>query len=105
MDRIGEIHMVTLGSPLSHLYAYYFDEYARPLQRSELRGNVRSWVNFWRIDDPIGNRVDIVAGDFIDNRPLGPGGHVDYWKEDAVRDYICTLLGSAPLLRQAGEAA
>jgi pimeloyl-ACP methyl ester carboxylesterase len=92
LSRIGEIHLVTLGSPLTHLYAYYFDEYQRPVPKSQLRGNIKSWTNFWRIDDPIGNRVDVVADNFIDNRQLGRGGHVDYWREDAVRRHILSLL-------------
>jgi hypothetical protein len=92
LSRVGEVHLVTLGSPLTHIYAYYFDEYERPVQKSDLRGNIQSWTNFWRIDDPIGNRVDVVAGNFIDNRPLGRGGHVDYWRDENVRRHILGLI-------------
>lgn len=92
LERIGEIHLVTMGSPLSHIYGFYFDEYARKAYVPDLRGNVVSWTNFWRVDDPIGTRVDVVAGHFIDNRRLGPGGHVDYWKEPDVRVRIRELL-------------
>ena len=61
-----------------------------------LRGNVCSWTNFWRIDDPIGNRVDVVNSGFISNRVLGCGGHVNYWREDEVRRRILALLESTP---------
>ncbi len=62
------------------------------MQLTEFRGKVRSWTNFWRIDDPIGARVDVVSGDFIDNRALGRGGHIDYWREDEVQRHIHRLL-------------
>src|SRR5262249_22184219 len=52
LSQVGEIHVITLGSPLSHLYAHYFDEYRQPVDFAGLRDNVRSWTNFWRLDDP-----------------------------------------------------
>lgn len=101
LGGIGRIDVVTMGSPLSHIYAHYFVEYAAPVPAGALRGRVASWVNFWRIDDPIGDRVDVVEG-LIDNRRLGPGGHVNYWKEPEVRCEICRLLGLDPPPADAG---
>jgi hypothetical protein len=88
LSNVGEVHVITLGSPLSHLYAAYFQEYERPVARAELRGKVMSWTNMWRIDDPIGNKVQVVAGDFIRNVVLPKGGHVNYWKEPEVQQAI-----------------
>jgi hypothetical protein len=92
IKTIGEIHVVTMGSPLSHIYGHYFDEYTRPVNLADLRGNVCSWTNFWRVDDPIGTKVGVVIGDFIKERMLGRGGHVNYWREKEVQKYICGLL-------------
>lgn len=90
---IRRIDVVTLGSPLTHLYQYYFSEYERTVQGpATLHPKLESWTNMWRIDDPIGNRVEIVKGDFIQNRPIGPGGHVNYWKEKEVCQVIVDLI-------------
>lgn len=90
---IERIDVLTLGSPLSHLYQFYFSEYEKPVTSPErLHRRLASWTNMWRSDDPIGNRVDIVDGDFIANRPLGSGGHVDYWREKDVCRVICDLI-------------
>lgn len=104
LAEVGEIHVVTLGSPLSHIYGHYFDEYERPVEASVLPGNVRSWTNMWRIDDPIGNEVKVVQGALIVNRTLGLGGHVNYWTEPKVRRLIADLIKS-PVTRRFTPAA
>lgn len=87
------IDIVTVGSPLTHLYQYYFDNYDQENVAPEtLNEKLGSWKNFWRIDDAIGNRVDIMAGGFVGNQPLGAGGHVDYWEEREVRSAILDLI-------------
>jgi len=95
--EVGEIHVITLGSPLCHLYGYYFDEYERKTSAVSLRGNVRSWTNMWRIDDPIGNSVDVV--DLVVNEVLPSGGHINYWREDDVRQLIADCIAS-PVARR-----
>lgn len=92
LDRVAETHVLTLGCPLSHLYQRYFAEYSEPAAMDELQGRVRSWRNFYRIDDPIGNHVDVLTDGAILNTPLRPGGHVDYWKEPEVQAAIHALL-------------
>lgn len=92
LSNAREVRVVTLGSPLSHLYAEYFEEYRRPLAREELCGNVTRWVNMWRIDDPIGNKVEVVADGFIKNVVLPRGGHVNYWKEPQVQEAIAAAI-------------
>lgn len=86
LNTIPEIHIVTLGSPLSHIYQFYFDEYgSNKVSVADLHPNVKSWVNIWRVDDPIGNRIDMVEDDrFVQNMPIGKGGHTTYWKSDEV---------------------
>ena len=39
-----------------------------------------------------GPGVDIVADNFVVNRPLGRGGHVDYWRDEEVRRHILSLI-------------
>jgi hypothetical protein len=91
------IDVLTLGSPLTHLYQYYFARYAATSAGPEaLNPRLTSWTNIWRVDDPIGNRIELFDGDFIRNAPLRPGGHVDYWKERDVVQAIVDLMEGRP---------
>lgn len=92
------IDVLTLGSPLSHLYQYYFAKYAAASAvPGALNPRLTSWTNLWRVDDPIGNRIDLIDGGFIRNVPLRPGGHVDYWKERDVLQAIVDLVDGRPV--------
>lgn len=92
------IDVVTLASPLTHIYQHYFPAYAAlNTEAHRLNPKLASWTNFWTIDDPIGNRVDVVNGAFIQNIPLEPGGHVDYWREPKVCDAIVALIREKPV--------
>jgi len=51
----------------------------------------------WRVDDPIGNRVDLFGGNVVRNIPLRPGGHVDYWKDPEVIRAILDLIDERPV--------
>jgi hypothetical protein len=75
--------VVTLGSPLAHLYQHYFYEYVG-LERdvAALRGNIGRWVNLYRVDDYIGTSLMLGPEAGIHNVEIGLGGHMDYWKED-----------------------
>ena len=48
----------------------------------------------FRIDDPIGQDVDLHDG--IVNIGIGPGGHTDYWKEHVVCQKIWDMIVSPP---------
>ena len=88
------IDVVTLASPLTHLYKHYFPAYdGVPGPTEGLTGKLASWTNMWRIDDPIGNRVDIARSGLVTNKTLPAGGHVDYWREKAVCEAILDLIG------------
>jgi hypothetical protein len=94
MRNIKRFDIITLGSPLSHLYQHYFANYDQKTRLEALNGRLCSWTNFWRIDDPIGHRVKLVAGDFIHNEPLRKlGGHMDYWKDGRVCEAILDVVG------------
>jgi hypothetical protein len=84
--------VVTFGSPLSHLYQHYFHAYAgmgEILDKFQARGV--SWINLYRVDDPIGNRIKGAEG-WIKNVPMAKGGHTGYWSEPAIADAILDAL-------------
>lgn len=98
------VHVLTLGSPLTHLYQYYFAKYeATSAAPAALNPRLTSWTNFWRVDDPIGNRVTMFDDHFIRNEPLRPGGHVDYWKEPEVMQAILALIDGQPAIKAAAS--
>lgn len=96
--KARRIDILTLGSPLSHLYRYYFAKYEATSAGPEaLNTRLTSWTNMWRVDDPIGNRVDLFGGNVVRNIPLRPGGHVDYWKDPEVIRAILDLIDERPV--------
>ena len=102
------IDVITLASPLTYLYKHYFPAYdGVPGPAAALRAKLASWTNMWRIDDPIGNRVEILEDGFVTNATLPAGGHVDYWREKEVCDVILRLIraGSAPAAATAQRQA
>lgn len=90
---VKSIDIVTLGSPLTHIYKHYFHDYsenAPKIEDSQLMAKAHWWVNMWRIDDPIGQQLDVVDG--ITNIGLPPGGHFDYWREDQVCQLVWDMV-------------
>ncbi len=95
------LHLVTMGSPFTHLYQHYFrfryPSLAHP-SWADLRGIVTHWINVFRVDDFVGTYIE--TGDPAlhrprdqaawkkvgtwkgapENRQLGPGGHTQYWR-------------------------
>ena len=95
---VDRIDIVTLASPLSHIHHHYYDDYRQVLPcLDKLHPSTQTWINMWRIDDPIGDRVDAVEGGIVYNERLGPGGHVNYWKEQRVCDVLVRLLKLEPI--------
>lgn len=84
--------VVTFGSPLTHLYQYYFFEYS-DLDKdiTALRNRIGRWINIYRVDDYIGTEVALGADTGVKNEQIGPGGHTDYWKEDRLAKVILDL--------------
>lgn len=93
---LGELHVVTLGSPLTHLYQHYFYDYARADRIAPLPPVVQSWTNMWRCDDPIGNGVAVAATCQMQNVELDRGGHTDYWREDDVVGVLLEVIRGNP---------
>lgn len=102
---VQRIDVVTIGSPLTHLYRYYFADYESKAQNGRpatLMRRVSTWTNMWRIDDPIGAEVDFVDG--IENRRLGRGGHMDYWRQAEVCGRVWELACKPPVPAIAQQA-
>lgn len=103
-ESFGSIRLVTMGSPFSHLYQYYFANHYPPLDRpywSNLRQNVDRWLNIFRVDDFVGTAIDFpeslrADGGFeCENMPVKRCGHINYWLDKQVIE----------LLRRQGEFA
>jgi hypothetical protein len=96
--RARRVDVLTLGSPLSHLYQYYFARYEGTSTGPDaLNTRLTSWTNMWRVDDPIGNRICMFGGGVVRNVPLRPGGHVNYWKDPEVISAIVDLIEERPI--------
>lgn len=95
---VSRIDVITLGSPLTHIYSHYFKDYdtvtVNDGGKPRLISKVDTWTNLWRIDDPIGHSVN--AHPAIENIPLPRGGHMDYWKENEVCQRLWTLILNPP---------
>jgi len=83
------IDLVTVGSPLTHLYQHYFPvEYpANDRKFSTLLKFVRCWRNIFRVDDFVGTFVSIGSNNpqtqsWPQNISAAPGGHTNYWRPD-----------------------
>jgi hypothetical protein len=82
-----DVDLVTMGSPFSHLYQYYFPDRYPPLFEgtnlnpdwgAHLTSTVRRWVNIYRVDDFVGTHVDGTET-FPINICIPAGGHTGYW--------------------------
>lgn len=100
-QRLSRVDVMTLGSPLSHIYGHYFDDYKNTVGESKevnLIAKVATWTNMWRIDDPIGQLVD--AHPAIENIVLRHGGHQYYWKENEVCQRLWGLILNPPAIAE-----
>jgi hypothetical protein len=84
-----EVDLVTMGSPFTHLYQYYFPNRYPPLfidgglndqWGSHLTTTVKSWLNIYRVDDFVGTHID-GNGTFPTNVCIAAGGHTGYWHQ------------------------
>jgi hypothetical protein len=98
-----QVYLITMGSPITHLYQHYFPERypdlfvggaLNPLWGTTLTATVDDWLNLFRVDDFVGTTVKggrvmgLPAPGFVgpilqlfpDNDYLDePGGHTRYW--------------------------
>jgi hypothetical protein len=101
----SSVTLVTMGSPLKHLYQHYFQHFYPRLNQpfwSQLRKRTDRWVNIYRIDDYVGREIDFPeafqtphfercadAGKIqYANFMVGPRGHQGYWEDVEVLDIL-----------------
>lgn len=102
LASIGRLNLITMGSPLTHLYQHYFPSRYDPLASARwngLKSSVRSWLNVYRIDDYIGTFIDPASDVPVSNVPIHAGGHTCYWAEPAVYQAV---LKNAPTILPPG---
>jgi hypothetical protein len=100
---VGGLNLVTMGSPVTHLYQHYLPHRYPPLASKDwdgLKQSIARWVNIYLIDDYIGTYIKFpdnyrgsyngvsVAGAATPNRPIHAGGHTEYWTQPAVFEAI-----------------
>ena len=86
--KFKKINLITMGSPLGHLYQYYFPHIYPALDQpfwSNLRSRVDRWMNIFRIDDFVGTEISFPnsiresKGPVCSNHPIEVAGHNWYW--------------------------
>ena len=86
-----QISLVTMGSPYTHLYNYYFPHSFAPAgERPKLRkreepgsvGFLTDWLNIYRINDFVGTFIG--PGQWPHELPVAPNGHTNYWVDRTV---------------------
>lgn len=87
-DRVQQIRLITMGSPLAKLLLLFPDLFdAAPLK-------LRAWTNLFRVDDYVGTKLprELTKHNQVEQRSLGVGGHLNYYDDPTLADTICTQL-------------
>ena len=83
-DLPASISFVTIGSPISHLYGYYFPNIYADWTHEKWNmffSRVTRWANFYRFGDYVGTTITPPTKCEFQERPLGPGAHTGYFKD------------------------
>jgi hypothetical protein len=84
--RVDEIRILTLGSPIHHIYEHYFNHLFPPVSKESLNldGVAKvTWINAYRADDYVGREVPGRTPSLPDNIALpNLGEHERYWEDD-----------------------
>ncbi len=83
------VDIVTMGSPVRHLYRYYMPALYRIKRGLAPRFG---WLNVYREDDFIGTRIGNLGGAWPKNIRVGPRSHTNYWRDREVLDKLLTWL-------------
>ncbi|MFT5300418.1 MAG: hypothetical protein ACI814_001195 [Mariniblastus sp.] len=113
-DGFQSVSLITMGSPLNHLYQHYFGHCYPALDQpfwSSLRRRLDRWINICRMDDFVGTELEfpvshlkstneqvgwaeasqmqaerssLVSPVAYSNFAVGPRGHVNYWSDREV---------------------
>jgi peptidoglycan hydrolase-like protein with peptidoglycan-binding domain len=83
---VKNCQLITMGSPLWHVYKRYFPSRVDLLDRGI--SGLKSWENIYRIDDYVGTSIGDLEGDWPVNHPVAQGGHLGYWSDSEVREIL-----------------
>ena len=89
--KIGneKIFLVTMGSPVTHIYGQYFREFLP--SKATMRKHIKCWVNICRMDDFVG--TDMNKANFaVINFYVRPACHTGYWSDIFVWQYFSRIL-------------
>ena len=85
--NVSQVDLLTMGSPLSSLYARFFPvgfgEFVR-----DARPKAKSWLNLYRKDDYVGRGL---GG--VNNQQIAGTGHEGYWTDPCVLKELERLIG------------
>ena len=127
-NSFSSVSLVTMGSPLSHIYQHYFGHIYPGLDQPywvSLRRRIDRWTNICRIDDFVGTEVLFSKNQTatrigiaeispkgsqpqFSNHAVGPRGHTNYWADLEVLTILRPiLLGNSAdtLARDSGRKA
>ena len=85
-EQLSNCHLVTMGSPIFHIYQNYFPTRFGILDREKVP--MGKWKNIYRIDDFVGTHIYHESSPWPENRPVHPGGHTGYWMDRQVHDIL-----------------
>ena len=96
------VSLVTMGSPIDHLYCFYFPrQYDLEREGGILRGTVSCWLNLHHIDDYVGTTI---GG--CDSKLVPGHGHLGYWVQaEAMKHVLAVIDAQAESSRSPGPAA
>lgn len=86
-----DIDLVTMGSPTSHLYGFYFTkefDLKSTDPSKDVTDGIASWLNIYRVDDFVGTTVEGPREDFPKNEWVPAEGHTGYWTDDSVLRHL-----------------
>ena len=93
-----DLKLVTMGSPFSHLYHYYFPSDFNVDHVDDAL--LKNWTNIYRVDDFVGTFIyarplkdDADGEKYPVNIPIHPFGHTGYWFDQAVLDILKDRIG------------
>lgn len=73
--------LITMGSPVTHIYGHYFERNYQFTDASNAA--LERWINIYRRDDFVGTRVH-GNGTQAQNFKVRPKGHSHYWSDETV---------------------
>lgn len=78
-------NIVTLGSPIDHIFNYYFGHLYPSKKYDPIA--YEHWLNVYRADDFVGRNINSAAQN-VENKPVSPKGHRGYWGDREVAEMI-----------------